>query len=94
MAKLGRRAGVEQSRGWTSPAFLPDDAEVGRQIRLVLTYTDGRGTLETVISNTTTAVVNVNDAPVVAHEIADRWGPKDPIQLHFRCEHLQRRGHG
>ncbi|WP_342133711.1 hypothetical protein, partial [Hydrogenophaga sp. OTU3427] len=39
-------------------------AQVGKQITVVASYTDLQGTLENVESAATTAVLNVNDAPV------------------------------
>ncbi len=56
--------------GWTTaagsdggPDFTPGDAEVGSQLRVVLTYTDGDGVIEQVVSAPTEPVTNVNDAP-------------------------------
>ena len=39
------------------------DADVGTQISVQVSYTDGHGTAESVTSAQTAAVVNVNDAP-------------------------------
>ncbi|HEY7987518.1 MAG TPA: calcium-binding protein, partial [Methylophilaceae bacterium] len=49
--------------GATSSTFTLTETQVGKQVRAVASYTDGHGTAESVISNVTTAVVNVNDAP-------------------------------
>ncbi|HEY8086014.1 MAG TPA: calcium-binding protein, partial [Methylophilaceae bacterium] len=49
--------------GATSSTFTLTEPQVGKQVRAVASYTDGHGTTESVISNVTTAVVNVNDAP-------------------------------
>ncbi|HEY8085745.1 MAG TPA: calcium-binding protein, partial [Methylophilaceae bacterium] len=49
--------------GATSSTFTLTETQVGKQVRAVASYTDGHGTAENVISNVTTAVVNVNDAP-------------------------------
>jgi len=49
--------------GATSTTFTPDDAQVGQQIRVQVFYTDARGTAETVASNATAAITNVNDLP-------------------------------
>ncbi|MBF0185910.1 MAG: putative Ig domain-containing protein, partial [Magnetococcales bacterium] len=53
--------------GWTSLAgstSLPlTQAEVGRFIRVVASYTDGQGTAESVASAVTTAIANINDRP-------------------------------
>ncbi|RLJ64793.1 DUF4347 domain-containing protein [Sulfurisoma sediminicola] len=47
----------------TQSAFWPDDIDVGKQLRLVASYTDGRGFQTTITTTATAAVVNVNDAP-------------------------------
>ena len=39
------------------------EAEVGKQIRVLVSYTDTYGTTETVVSEVSSAVTNVNDAP-------------------------------
>lgn len=44
-------------------AFNPTDSEVGLSLRLKASFVDGRGNLETVYSEATAAVQNVNDAP-------------------------------
>ena len=51
--------------------FAPGDAEVGRALRVVVTFTDRLGTLESVTSEPTEPVSNVNDeptGPVVSNE--------------------------
>jgi Ca2+-binding RTX toxin-like protein len=52
--------------GATSSSFTPNQALVGSQLRVVTTYTDGFGTVESVVSVPTAAVTNTNDAPVGA----------------------------
>ena len=52
--------------GATSATLLPGNAEVGKAIAVVVTYTDGYGTIESVISSATDPVINVNDAPTGA----------------------------
>ncbi|WP_287627159.1 MULTISPECIES: Ig-like domain-containing protein [unclassified Microcystis] len=49
--------------GATNTSLILGDAQVAKQIRVQVSYTDGHGTLETVNSNATTAVTNINDAP-------------------------------
>ncbi|MBB3944074.1 methionine-rich copper-binding protein CopC, partial [Sphingorhabdus rigui] len=58
--------------GATSASFTPGDAEVAKQLRVITTYTDGQGTVETATSAATAAIANVNDAPVVVNAIADQ----------------------
>jgi Ca2+-binding RTX toxin-like protein len=49
--------------GATANGFSLTEAQVGKQVRAVVSYTDGHGTVESVASGATVAVVNVNDAP-------------------------------
>jgi CSLREA domain-containing protein len=50
--------------GATSSAYTLGDADVGAQIRVEVSYTDGQGTNESLTSAQTATVANVNDAPV------------------------------
>jgi hypothetical protein len=49
--------------GATKSSFTPGEAQVGQQLRVLVGWTDGHGTSETVASAATTSVANVNDAP-------------------------------
>ena len=49
--------------GATNQSFTPRQEHVGRTLRVVLTYLDGQGNLETLTSAPTTPVINVNDKP-------------------------------
>ena len=49
--------------GATNQSFTPRQEHVGKKLRVVLTYLDGQGNLETLTSAATTPVVNVNDKP-------------------------------
>ena len=49
--------------GATNQSFTPRQEHVGKTLRVVLTYLDGQGNLETLTSAATTPVVNVNDKP-------------------------------
>ncbi|MGF1569518.1 MAG: choice-of-anchor L domain-containing protein [Nodosilinea sp.] len=51
--------------GATSSTFTPGDAQVGKDLRVQVSYTDLGGTAETVVSAGVT-ITNVNDAPVLA----------------------------
>ena len=50
--------------GATSSTYTLADADVGNQISVQVSYTDGQSTPETLTSAQTAAVVNLNDAPV------------------------------
>ncbi len=49
--------------GATNQSFTPRQEHVGRTLRVFLTYLDGQGNLETLVSEPTTPVINVNDKP-------------------------------
>ena len=57
-----QRDGADIS-GATGSTYTLGDADVGTQISVQVSYTDGHGTLETLASAPTAAVANVNDAP-------------------------------
>ncbi len=50
--------------GAITPNFTPRDAEVGRFLRAQISYIDGQGNAEMLISPASMAVQNVNDSPV------------------------------
>ncbi|MGR4865241.1 M10 family metallopeptidase C-terminal domain-containing protein [Caulobacter sp. LARHSG274] len=56
--------------GSDQATYALGDADVGAAIRVVASYTDGRGAAEAVASAATAAVANVNDAPVAANDAA------------------------
>jgi hypothetical protein len=55
------RGGVDT--GATGSTYILGDVDVGAQISVSASYTDGHGTAEAVTSAATAAVANVNDAP-------------------------------
>jgi VCBS repeat-containing protein len=58
--------------GATGATFTPDDAQVGKQISVTASFTDGGGVTESVTSALTNAVINVNDAPVLLDVAPDQ----------------------
>ncbi len=52
--------------GATHQSFTPRQVNVGRRLRVVITYVDGQGNLETLISPASMPVQNVNDKPTGA----------------------------
>ncbi|MBY5999731.1 MULTISPECIES: peroxidase family protein [Alphaproteobacteria] len=52
-------------------SFTPDDAHVGLRIRVIGTYIDGGGVIETVTSAPTDVVIGLNDTPVGPLLISD-----------------------
>jgi Domain of unknown function (DUF4114) len=53
----------EDITGATNDSFTPDDAQVGKILRVQVSYTDNQGTLETIDSDSTSAIIGINDAP-------------------------------
>lgn len=55
------------AQSWTSlsnnVSITLAEAQVGKYLRVSASYTDGKGNLETVLSSTSSAVININDAP-------------------------------
>ena len=50
--------------GAIRPSFVPRDSEVGRYLRVQISYVDGQGNPEMLISPMSEAVLNVNDKPM------------------------------
>tara|TARA_A100001015_G_scaffold284516_1_gene351079 strand:+ start:546 stop:1730 length:1185 start_codon:yes stop_codon:yes gene_type:complete len=50
----------------TSQSFTPREIHVSKKLRVVISYVDGQGNLETITSPSSTAVQNVNDKPTGA----------------------------
>ena len=46
-----------------SQSFTPREIHVGKKLRVVISYVDGQGNLETLISPPSSLVKNVNDKP-------------------------------
>ena len=61
----------------TGSTYVVTEAEVGKVITVVASYTDGHGTAEAVTSAATAAVANVNDAPTGTVTINDTRRRKD-----------------
>ncbi len=49
--------------GATQQSFTPREIHVSQRLRVVITYVDGQGNLETLVSPASTPVQNVNDKP-------------------------------
>ncbi|MDP2794671.1 MAG: calcium-binding protein, partial [Sulfurisoma sp.] len=49
--------------GATASTFALTEAQVGKQVRVNASYTDGHGTVESKASAATAAIANINDAP-------------------------------
>ena len=55
--------------GANSPVFIPRQQHVGYNLRAQLSYTDGKGSMENLISPATSPVQNINDPPLGQLEI-------------------------
>jgi len=60
--------------------LAPDQPQVGKQLRVTVSYTDDGGTLETVTSAATAAVTNVNDPPLGTIQVDDT-SPTETLTL-------------
>ncbi|WP_273703716.1 calcium-binding protein [Candidatus Accumulibacter vicinus] len=58
--------------GATASQITLTEALVGKKLRVVVSYTDGYGTAESVTSAATSAVANVNDAPILVSPLSDQ----------------------
>mgnify|MGYP001241130413 CR=1 FL=1 len=62
----------DEGKNWTnisratSQSFTPREIHVSKKLRVVISYVDGQGNLETLISPPSTSVKNVNDKPTGA----------------------------
>jgi len=50
--------------GANSPVFIPRQEHVGNSLRALLSYTDGKGSIEQLVSPATSPVKNINDPPL------------------------------
>jgi hypothetical protein len=57
--------------GATAVSFTPGQAQVGRNLQVVVSYTDNSGNAETITSAPTALVANLNDAPIGTVTISD-----------------------
>jgi Ca2+-binding RTX toxin-like protein len=64
----------------TGSTFTPSDNVVGSPLRVVATFTDGDGVIESVTSAPTANVANINDAPTGAPSVLDLT-PQEGVPL-------------
>ena len=55
--------GFDEIPNATSQSYNLGDEDVGREVRVLVNYIDGNGTVEALTSASTTAVTNINDVP-------------------------------
>jgi hypothetical protein len=69
LGPIAYRWQVEEASGWAdiigaaSASFTPTQAQVGKRLRVIGSYTDGAGTAETVAGTPSAPVANINDPP-------------------------------
>jgi Ca2+-binding RTX toxin-like protein len=56
----------------TGSTYTLTQFEVGKTITAKASYTDGKGSSETITSSATKAVINVNDAPILSNAVSDQ----------------------
>ena len=71
--QVGDGATFTNIPGATGPTFTVSDAQAGRQLRVVVTYTDDRGTAEMAVSAPTAAVVGTPPPPPPPPPVADEF---------------------
>ncbi len=64
--------GISWSNVSTDATLDLTEALVGRQVKVVTSYTDGYGVTQSVTSNATAAVANINDTPTLTTLLADQ----------------------
>ena len=57
------KAGGTNIAGATGSTYVLTEAEVGKTVTVVASYTDGHGTAESAVSGATASIANVNDTP-------------------------------
>ncbi|MEK9558274.1 MAG: hypothetical protein VW175_07650, partial [Alphaproteobacteria bacterium] len=60
-------------------SFTPRERHVGRRLRVQLSYVDGQGNLETILSPASTPVQNVNDKPNGAPQLVGAAREEDAL---------------
>ena len=70
--------------GKTSSSYMPGDSDVGSYLRVLAGYTDGHGTDETITSDATSLIRNVNDAPE-SSVLVSGSPVEDEVLLKTRC---------
>lgn len=73
--------GVDWSNmtGETRQSFTPREKHVGKRLRVELSYVDGQGNLETILSPASSPVQNVNDKPTGAPQLIGAAQEEDAL---------------
>ena len=65
--------------GAVHQSFTPREIHVGKRLRVQISYVDGQGNLETLISPPSTKVQNVNDKPIGSPQLAGNAREEDAL---------------
>jgi len=65
--------------GAVHQSFTPRETHVGERLRVQISYVDGQGNLETLISPPSTKVQNVNDKPIGSPQLAGNAREEDAL---------------
>jgi len=65
--------------GETRQSFTPREKHVGKRLRVELSYVDGQGNLETILSPSSSPVQNVNDKPTGAPQLVGAAQEEDAL---------------
>ncbi len=65
--------------GAVQQSFTPRESHVGQLLRVQISYVDGQGNLETLVSPPSTPVQNVNDKPTGAPQLAGNAREEDAL---------------
>ena len=77
----GADSAFENIENATSKTYTLGDEDVGREVRVRVSYTDGNNTAETVTSAPTTAVTNINDEPSGAVTISGQAAENETLTV-------------
>ena len=77
----GADSAFENIDNATSKTYTLGDGDVGREVRVQVSYTDGNNTAETVTSAPTTAVTNINDEPSGAVTISGQAAENETLTV-------------
>jgi len=67
--------------GETRQSFTPREEHVGKRLRVELSYVDGQGNLETILSPASSPVQNVNDKPTGAPQLVGLAQEEDALKV-------------
>ena len=67
--------------GEVRQSFTPREEHVGKRLRVELSYVDGQGNLETILSPPSSPVQNVNDNPIGSPQLVGRAQEEDALKV-------------